>query len=93
MRKNVELKKEWQKAIRYCDEYQITIFMMNVVDNLELTVALDLDGVKMSDYECVMCLEDTDEPTSEMKKKFKSLVKYFSQHFENVQGETKVIIV
>ena len=93
MRKNVELKKEWLRKTRHCDEYEINIFMMYLDDVLELTVALDIDGKQMADYECVMYLEGTDKPTSEMLKKFKSLTKYFNEHFSNVKSNTKVIVV
>ena len=93
MRTNKELMKEWSNKIRYCDDYTIEIFMMRVDDEITLNVWLDLDGEIMHDSECVMVIENAAESTNEMKKKFKSLVKYFKQHFENVESIKEIINV
>ena len=93
MRKNIELRKAWSDEIRYCDGYSIEIFMMYCDDVLTLNVSLNLNGEGMYDNECVMSIEDTDIPTNEMKKKFKSLVTYFSKHFENVKGIEEVMMI
>lgn len=93
MRKNIELKKEWLHKIRYCDEYKIVIFMMFCDDELTLNVSIDIDGEQMTDYECIMVIEGTENPTKEMIQKFKSLEKYFKQHFENVQANEIAIHV
>lgn len=93
MRKNTELRKAWSDKIRYCDGYSIEIFMMYCDDVLTLNVSLNLDSEGMYDYECVMSIENIDIPTSEMKKRFKSLVTYFSKHFKNVKGIEEVIMI
>lgn len=93
MRKNVTLKAEWQRKIKWCDEYEINICMICCDDELTLNVFLDLDGETSVDYECVMMLKGVEEPTSEMLKKFKSLVKYFETHFKNVNSNNKIIYV
>ena len=93
MRTNREMTKEWSDKIRYCDDYNIEIFIMRVDDEITLNVWLDLDGETMYDSECVMVIENTAEPTNEMKKKFKSLAKYFKQHFENVNAIEEIVEV
>lgn len=93
MRTNATIKKEWKNKISFSENYQIVIFMMHVDDTLSLTVALDLDGESMYDYEGIMDLEGTDEPNSEMKKKFKSTFNYFNKYFDNVIAKEEVILV
>lgn len=92
IRTNRELKKAFQEQIRYCDDYKISIQMLYIEEQLELTVFLDIDDEESADYECVM-VEENNEPSNAMLKKANAEFKYFKQHFENVELNLEVINV
>ena len=94
MRTNRQLKNEWTKKIRFADNYTIEILMLCTEESqTTLNIYLDIDGENIDD-ECLMCIDEfLTEPTPEMRKKFKSVTKYFKEYFENVKATDKIVIV
>lgn len=94
-RTNRQLKKDFERKIRYADNYKIEICFMNTHDFDEecvLVIYLDIDGEKSVDEECVM-VESGTAPSKDMIKKAKAEFKYFSQYFENVKLNEEIICV
>ena len=101
-RSNIQLKKEWlYKVSRLSDssKYNINIFMMLTADNDTFTLTLNADLIidgEIADNECVMFeeyAEEPSEPSMTMKRKLRTITKFFSEHFYNVNVNRKIIIV
>jgi len=91
-RTNRQLRKDFEEQIRHADEYKISIMILHIEDQFELTVFLDVDGEKSSDYGCIMT-EDGCDPSRQMKGRAKMAYNYFRQHFSNVMLNEEVVYV
>ena len=93
MRNNSTLKTDWMWKIHFVEDYNIEIIMLCSDGVTSLNIFLDIDGENV-DSECIMFIDEKlDVPTSEMKRKFDQVSKYFKQHFENVNAIEEIVQV
>lgn len=91
-RTNRQLRKDFEGQIRHADEYKISIMILHIEDQFELTVFLDMDGEKSSDYGCIMA-EDGCDLSRQMKGRAKMVYNYFRRYFNNVMLNEEVVYV
>lgn len=103
---NLQIKNAMKKAIKYIDDYDISVGIYETMENnryktelysYDITVTLWNDGEMLEDFyvlsleDIVNVLDDDDDIIKALKKEMKKIYKYLSNHFNNIEYHDNII--